>query len=111
MAYRNLQQLAHYKLPFFPRELGKQLTAMVLAQVVVDCFATRPFTIINAIQLNTALNSDPFIKAQIQLIYRVTLAMPSLYFSVKFYFLYNFRIHYIYIYIYPFVDQNDFVVN
>ncbi len=83
MVYRNLQQLPHYTLPLVRRELEKQLIAMILAQVVVDCFATRPFTIINAIQLNTTLNSNPFTKAQIQLIYHVTLAVFSLYFSVS----------------------------
>jgi hypothetical protein len=85
MAYRNLQQLPHYTLPLVRRELDKQLTVMVLTQVVVNFFSVIPFSITNALQLNTSLNRNPFISAQIQLSYNITVIFYYLYFAVSIY--------------------------
>jgi len=83
MAYINLQQLAHYALPLVRRELDKQLTTMVLAQVVVNCFAILPFTTVNTLQLIMNLNSDPVVKAQILMSYNITLTLTYLYYAVS----------------------------
>jgi hypothetical protein len=83
MAYINEHQLAHYTLPIVRRELDKQLTTMVLAQVVAHCFAIIPYTIMYAVQLNTDPNLDPIIKAEIQLIFNITNIISYLYFSVS----------------------------
>jgi len=83
MAYLNLQQLAHYTLPLVRRELDKQLTVMVLAQVVVNCFAILPYTIMYAVQLNTDPNLNPVLAAQIQLAYNTTIIISYLYFAVS----------------------------
>jgi hypothetical protein len=47
LAHRNVQQLSHRTLPLVRRELDKQLTVMVLTQVVFNFFAITPYTIIN----------------------------------------------------------------
>jgi hypothetical protein len=59
LAYRNIQQLSYRTLPLVRRELDKQLTVMVLTQVVFNFFAITPYTIINAIILNPDTTKDP----------------------------------------------------
>jgi hypothetical protein len=75
MAYRNVQQLAHYTLPLVRRELDKQLTVMVLSQVIVNCFALLPVTIANAFESN--------LEVQQQLILNITLIISYVYFAVS----------------------------
>ncbi|CAF4709961.1 unnamed protein product [Rotaria sp. Silwood1] len=55
LAYRNVQRLSYRTLPLVRRELDKQLTVMVLMQVVFNFFAITPYTLTNAIIL------DPYI--------------------------------------------------
>ena len=59
LAYRNVQQLSYRTLPLVRRELDKQLTVIVLTQVVFNFFAITPYTIINAIILNPDISKDP----------------------------------------------------
>jgi hypothetical protein len=73
MAYYNVRQLVHYVVPLVRRELEKQLTVMVLTQVVVNFFALLPLNIANILVLNTKNSTDIVFSAQIQLIFNVTL--------------------------------------
>ncbi|CAF1194468.1 unnamed protein product [Adineta steineri] len=75
MSYYNVRQLAFYTVPLVRRELDKQLTAMVLVQVLINLFVLSPYSIANALTLNTNLNSDPIIQAQIQLANNITLIL------------------------------------
>ncbi|CAF0796932.1 unnamed protein product [Adineta ricciae] len=59
LAYRNVQQLAYRAVPLVRRELDKQLTVIVLTQVVYNFFAISPYTIINAIILDSNMMADP----------------------------------------------------
>ena len=59
LAFRNVKQLSYRTLPLVRRELDKQLTVMVLTQVVFNFFAITPYTIVNAIILNPNTVSDP----------------------------------------------------
>ncbi len=59
LAYRNVQQLSYRTIPLVRRELDKQLTIMVLMQVVFNVFAITPYTIINAIILNPNIVNNP----------------------------------------------------
>jgi hypothetical protein len=59
LAYRNVKQLSYQAVPLVRRELDKQLTVMVLIQVVFNFFAITPYTIINAIILNPQATADP----------------------------------------------------
>ena len=43
LAYRNIQQIAYRTVPLVRRELDKQLTKMVLVQVVLNIFALYTF--------------------------------------------------------------------
>ncbi|CAF1580088.1 unnamed protein product [Adineta steineri] len=83
MAYYNTQQLAHYTLPLIRRELDKQLTTMVLVQVAVSFFVLLPYCIVYILTLNTSLNSDPIVKAEIQLSSNITVIIYYLYFAVN----------------------------
>lgn len=49
LAYRNVKQLSYRTVPLARRELDKQLTVMVLVQVVYNVFALLPYFIINII--------------------------------------------------------------
>lgn len=100
LAYRNVQQLAHRTLPLVRRELDKQLTTMVLVQVVHNFFVTIPYTIIIALVNSPLLPTDPVILAQVQFanilsiyLYYLNYAV-SIEFSVEFaYFHASFRVH------------------
>jgi hypothetical protein len=67
MAYHNARQLVYYTVTLVRRGLDKQLTAMVLVQVLVDFFLLSPNSIVNAVALNANRIGDPIVQAQIQL--------------------------------------------
>jgi hypothetical protein len=83
MAYHNVQQLAYRTVPLVRRELDKQLTVMVLIQVVVNAFALTPYTIVNVLALNTSITSDPVSAAKLQISSNVTFIMYYIYFAVS----------------------------
>jgi len=83
MAYHNVQQLAYRTVPLVRRELDKQLTVMVLIQVVVNAFALIPYTIVNVLQLNTSITSNPVSAAKLQITSNVTFIMYYIYFAVS----------------------------
>ncbi|CAF1292771.1 unnamed protein product [Adineta steineri] len=85
MAYYNTQQLTFYTIPLVRRELDKQLTTMVLVQVAVSFFALLPYCIVYSLTLNTSLNSDPVVQAEIQLSSNITVVIYYLYFANPFY--------------------------
>ena len=83
MAYRNVCQLAYRTVPLVRRELDKQLTVMVLIQVIVNASALIPYTIVNALALNTSITSDPISAAKLQFSSSITFTMYSIYFAVS----------------------------
>ncbi|UJR32599.1 hypothetical protein I4U23_020059 [Adineta vaga] len=85
MAYRNVRQIPHYSIPLVRRDLEKQLTVMVLSQVVLSNAVILPFTIMYLIQLNLDPNIDPLVQAQIQLVYSIFNFTSLLYFTMPFY--------------------------
>ena len=52
LAYRNVRQLNYRSIPLVRQELEKQLTVMVLVQVIPNVFTLLPYTIINVLALN-----------------------------------------------------------
>ena len=58
LAHRNIQQLSYRTLPLVRRELDKQLTVMVLTQVVFNVFAIAPYFVVNAVMLNSHITED-----------------------------------------------------
>ena len=83
LAWRNVQQLTYRTVPLVRRELDKQLTTMVLVQVVVNCFSDIPFVIMNVINLNPTIAGDEVTWARIQFTYAITLLFFYSYFAVS----------------------------
>ncbi|UJR19137.1 hypothetical protein I4U23_022267 [Adineta vaga] len=84
-AFRNVKQLAHRALPLVRRELDKQITAMVLLQVVFNAFMTLPYLITSALALDTNIMSDPVVAAKIQFLTTVTILIYYANCSIPFY--------------------------
>jgi len=82
MAYRNIQQIAYRTVPLVRRELDKQLTVMVLVQVIYNFSTILPNFIVYTIGAYGNIQ-DPLIKAQINLAYAITLCMYYSYFAVS----------------------------
>jgi hypothetical protein len=83
LAYRNVRQLAYRTLPLVRRELDKQLTTMVLVQVVHNFFATMPYVVITAIMNSPLLPNDPIIAAEVNFAYIITIYMYYLNYVVS----------------------------
>jgi len=83
MAYRNVQQLAHRAVPLVRRELDKQLTVMVLVQLISAFFTLLPDFIVYMIDAYANIQ-DPVIKAKVDLLYRVIICVYYTYFAVSF---------------------------
>jgi hypothetical protein len=84
LAYYNVQQLAHRTLPLVRRELDKQLTVMVLVQVIVNSFTVLPYAIVTTLTLNTSLMSDPVVATKIQFIATLTVLLYYINFAVRY---------------------------
>jgi hypothetical protein len=67
MAYHNARNLAHRTVPLVRRELDKQLTVMVLVQVLITFCTQLPQSIIGAFDIISPTHSDPVIVAEISL--------------------------------------------
>ncbi|CAF1227367.1 unnamed protein product [Adineta steineri] len=65
MAYYNARHLSHRAVPLIRRELDKQLTVMVLVQVLINSCAVLPFGITFMVRKITATSSDPVFLAKI----------------------------------------------
>jgi hypothetical protein len=83
LAFRNVRQIAYRTVPLVRRELDKQLTNMVLIQVVFSCFFVLPYNICTAIPLATTLNNYPDSSAQLGLALNITACVFYFYFAVN----------------------------
>jgi hypothetical protein len=83
MALRNLQQMAYRTVPLVRRELEKQLTIMVLVQVIVNTFTLLPFTTVNAIATNTSFTANPDSQAKLNLAVTITVIIFFTFFAVS----------------------------
>jgi hypothetical protein len=83
MAYRNIQQLSYRTVPLVRRELDKQLTVMVLIQLIYNFFTILPNFILYIIDSYGNIQ-DSVIKAQINLAYAITVCLYYSYFGVSF---------------------------
>lgn len=115
LAFRNVQKLSYRTMPLVRRELDKQLTVMVLMQVIFNVFAITPYTIINAIILNPAMTNDPVTNElltcarilSIILLYTCFAVSNELLTKYFVYYYSLFRVHSTFI----FVCQSDFVTS
>jgi len=83
MAYRNLQQIAYRTVPLVRRRLDKQITVMVLVQVVVNVFTQLPYTTVGAISLNESLTANPVFQAKIQFAIIITRILAYVTYAVS----------------------------
>ena len=83
LSYRNVRRMAYRAVPLIRRELEKQLTTMVLIQVVLNCFTILPFSITNTFAFNTSVHQDKATVARVQLIGSIILCVYYLSFAVR----------------------------
>jgi hypothetical protein len=114
LAYRNIQQITFQTTPIIRRELDKQLTTMVLVQVIFNFFAIIPYIIMMIFSIEPHNLTKPVLISQQSLGLIITICLYYLYFSVciidlKHYLFISsiFSAHSIFIFVYP----NDFVNN
>ncbi|CAF1374682.1 unnamed protein product [Adineta steineri] len=84
MAYHNVQQLAYRTIPLVRRELDKQLTVMVLTQVVYNFITLLPNLILYLI-VSYGNIQDLIIKAQLNVVNAITICLYYAYFAGPFY--------------------------
>jgi len=83
LAYHNVSQLAYREIPVIRRETDKQLTIMVLIQVLFNfCFIV-PYTIVYMLNLAINLDRQSYSYAQLQLARNITIAVYYWYFAVN----------------------------
>lgn len=68
LAYRNVKQIAYRTVPMVRRELDKQLTIMVLIQVIYVFIAIVPYTIVVILITNLDLSNKPLLVAYLQFV-------------------------------------------
>lgn len=83
LAFHNVHQLAYRTVPLVRRELDKQLTTMVLVQVLVNVLTDVPFVICNALTINPGITDDPVVWAKLQFALGVTLSVFYSYYAVS----------------------------
>ena len=83
LVYNNIQQLNYRTVPLVRRELDKQLTTMVLTQVIVNFITVLPNAIINIISTNIMNNDDPLMTAIVQFTLAITIHIYYINFAVN----------------------------
>jgi hypothetical protein len=82
MTYRSIQEIAYRAVPLVRRELDKQLTVMVLVQIVYTFLSVFPNLIMYLI-LAYGNIQDSIIVAQLRLVYTITTCIYYTCFSVS----------------------------
>jgi hypothetical protein len=82
LAYCNVKQIAYRTNPLVRRELDKQLTSMVLVQVLVNFITLMPNVITYLLILNVNLKSNSVVYAQINLAHTISISLFYVSFSV-----------------------------
>ncbi|CAF0765171.1 unnamed protein product [Adineta steineri] len=85
MAYYNARHLTHRTVPLIRHELDKQLTIMVLVQVLINFCTVLPFGITYMFSKITATSSDPVFQAKVSLASSITLNFSILSYASPFY--------------------------
>ncbi|UJR14412.1 hypothetical protein I4U23_001409 [Adineta vaga] len=85
LAYHNIRRIAYRTVPFVRRELDKQLTIMVFAQVIANLVTNLPNVTAIAVTYATANVKDTLFLERIQFTSTVTNVMFYIYFASSFY--------------------------
>ena len=85
LAFRNVRQIAYRTVPVVRRELDKQLTNMVLIQVVFRSLFISPYIISTVLPLATDFNSNSYSSAELNATILICACIYYLYFAVSIY--------------------------
>jgi len=83
MAYRNVQQIAYRTVPLVRRELDKQLTTMVLVQVIINLFTNVPCSTLNTLLFAVNTIKDPVVFQKVYFAFLVSVIFFYSYFAVS----------------------------
>jgi len=84
MALRNIKNMLHYTVPLIRQELDKQITRMILTQVIACILSLLPYAIASILsKIVQSSNSSALVQAQADLNLQVTLIIYYLYFAVS----------------------------
>ena len=83
LAYRNVRQIPYRTVPLVRRELDKQLTSMVLVQVVYSVIVVSPYIITSIVNHPTSRSKDPISVEKLMLASSVTGYLYYMYFAVR----------------------------
>lgn len=83
LAYRNVTRLAFRTVPLVRRELDKQLTVMVLVQVVFTFVVIVPYIVVYMVNLSITVSRDSYGYAQLQLARNITISLYYVYSAVR----------------------------
>jgi hypothetical protein len=89
LAYRNVRQIAYRTIPLVRRELDKQLTNMVLIQIIVSFFVLLPYFAGGVIPLVTNDNNSLSKTPQFSLAINICACIYYLHFAVSIYLLHR----------------------
>ena len=83
LAYRNVRQLAYREIPLVRRELDKQLTRMVLVQVIFNIFTIIPFAIVLFLVFQVPINTEITIRKNLEFANTLTFLLYYVYYAVS----------------------------
>jgi len=83
MAYFNVRNLLYYTVPLIRRELDKQLTSMVLVQIIIDIFVLLPYSIASVISLYINQFTDSAVRERIRYLQNLTLILYYFHLAVR----------------------------
>ena len=83
LSCRNVRQLAHRTVPMVRRELDKQLTKMVIVQVLFNIFVLLPFATMLQVLTRIPTTLDPAVISTLQFVNSITLHVYYLYYAVS----------------------------
>lgn len=83
LAYRNVRQIPYRVIPLVRRELDKQLTSMILVQVVYNFFVIIPYVIVLVMTYFIELNMKTSIEDELNFYFVITNMIYYLYYAVS----------------------------
>lgn len=83
LAYYNVRTINYRTVPLVRRELDKQLTVMVLTQVMVNFLTALPFSTMTAVLLNPQFMQDPTTAVILRFTMTIAILINYIYFAVS----------------------------
>ncbi|CAF0964689.1 unnamed protein product [Adineta ricciae] len=85
LAYRNVQNSIYRAVPLIRRELDRQLTTMVLVEVVFSCITTAPYIVLYTIIRDPQITKNPVVYSRLQIASSVFFNAYFLHYATPFY--------------------------